>query len=80
MTDTVPLKPCCGGLTGDVCECLTPAQAAAELAALGRERPPIVLRTGPAADAARARRTEHPLLVAMRAAATNVYDQEGNAR
>jgi hypothetical protein len=64
-----------------VSEPITAEQSAAEWAAVLRETPPIVLATGPAADAARAERdATHPLLAAMRAAATNLYDFEGNPR
>lgn len=62
-------------------EPITAEQSAAEWAAVLREKPPIVLATGPAADTARAERdATHPLLAAMRAAATNRYDFEGNPR
>jgi hypothetical protein len=64
-----------------VSEPITDAQSAAEWAAVLRERPPIVLATGPAADAARAERdATNPLLAAMRAAATNIYDSKGQPR
>jgi hypothetical protein len=64
-----------------VSEPITDAQSAAEWAAVLREKRPIVLATGPAADTARADRdATHPLLAAMRAAATNIYDPEGNPR
>lgn len=62
-------------------EPITAEQSAAEWATVLRETPPIVLATGPAADAARAERdATHPLLAAMRAAATNHYDLRGQAR
>ncbi|MEV6297817.1 hypothetical protein AB0M02_00250 [Actinoplanes sp. NPDC051861] len=62
-------------------EPLTEAQSAAEWAQVLRDRPPIVLATGPAADADRARAdATHPILVAMRAAATNHYDLKGQPR
>jgi len=44
---TIRLKACCGIAVGNSCECLTSASAAAEWAALGRQRPPIILRPGP---------------------------------
>jgi hypothetical protein len=76
----IPIKTC-GCLLADACECLTPEASAAEMAHLLRERPRIVLPTGPAADAARTNRdATHPLLAAMRAAATDHYDLRGQAR
>jgi hypothetical protein len=64
-----------------VSEPITAEQSAAEWAAVLREQPPIVLATGPAADAARAERdATHPLLAAMRAAAIDHYDLRGHAR
>lgn len=83
MTDvtTVPIKTCCGALPGDQHDCLTPAASAGEMAQLLRERPPIVLPTGPAAEAAiRRADTTNPLLIAMRAAAVNRYDSKGQPR
>ncbi|MBG0560699.1 hypothetical protein [Actinoplanes aureus] len=77
---TVPVQPCCGLVPGE-CECLSPEAAAAEMASLLRERPPIVMRTGPAAQAAMAQAdATHPLLIAMRAAATTRFDSEGQPR
>jgi hypothetical protein len=64
-----------------VSEPITDAQSAAEWASVLRDRPPIVLATGPAADTARADRDAiHPLLAAMRAAATTRYDSKGQPR
>lgn len=78
---TVPVTACCGALASDRCDCLTPGQSAAEMAQLLRERPRIVMRTGPAADAERDRQdATHPLLAAMRAAATDHYDLKGQPR
>ncbi len=62
-------------------EPITAEQSAAEWAALLREKPRIVLPTGPAADADRAQAdVTNPLLVAMRAAATSKYDLKGQPR
>ncbi|GIE30003.1 hypothetical protein Ait01nite_030480 [Actinoplanes italicus] len=62
-------------------EPITAAQSAAEWAEVLREKPPIVLATGPAADAARAERDAvHPLLAAMRAAANTKFDAKGHPR
>ncbi|WP_433793961.1 hypothetical protein [Actinoplanes sp. CA-252034] len=82
MTDLrIPIKSCRGALLSDQCDCLTPEAAAVEMAALLRERPVIVMRTGPAADAQRARTDAvHPLLAAMRAAATTRFDSKGQPR
>ena len=81
MTDLrIPIKAC-GCLPGDDCECLTPEASAAEMAQLLRERPRIVLPTGPAADTVRRNAdATHPLLVAMRAAANTRYDSKGQRR
>jgi hypothetical protein len=76
----IPLKTC-GCLLGDACDCLTPEASGAEMAQLLRDRPRIVLATGPTADTARAQRNAtHPLLAAMRAAANTKFDSKGQPR
>jgi hypothetical protein len=60
---TVRLKSCCGIAAGARCECLTSAGAAAEWAALGRQRPPIRIRTGAAIPDEPA--TKHPASVLL---------------
>ncbi|XVU25779.1 hypothetical protein ACQPZJ_01605 [Actinoplanes sp. CA-054009] len=81
MTIKLATKPCCDALIGDQCDCLTPEASAAEMAQLLRDTPPIVLPTGPTAQAVMSRRqAEDPFFIAMRAAACNVYDSTGRLR
>jgi len=81
MTVEIPVKACCGAPAGDHCGCLSPAASAAEMAQALRERVPIVMHTGPAARSAMAKTdASHPLLIAMRAAASSRFDAKGQPR
>jgi ABC-type uncharacterized transport system substrate-binding protein len=80
VTLDIRLKAC-GCFPTDVCDHPTDEAAAAEMAQILHERPPIVLHTGPNAQKAMQQiDATHPLLIAMRAAATNRYDPKGMPR